>query len=435
MKILILYTSIIILIISCKPSSDIPQNLNLIQAVENGLLPHIAIDGQKSKKWNIHERQIHYNVPGVSIAFFNNDKIEWTKQYGFRSSELENEVNHKTLFQAASISKPVAALGVLLLVQNNKISLDEPVKNYLSTWKLPENEFNKLKKVTLRQLLTHSAGLTVHGFGGYSHDEKLPDTNDILNGVLPANSGKVVLDTFPGARWKYSGGGYTIVQKIIEDISKMPFEKYMDSEIFSPIGMKNSTYSQPLPSILQDNAAWAHLGGGNTIEGKWNSYPEKAAAGLWTTPTDLAKFAMAIQRAINGSKNEILSPEMAEAMISPHLGMWGLGFSLLDENDSMRFAHGGSNHGYKCRLEAFLKSGKGIVIMTNGDNGRNLYSEILRSVSEAYEWDTHKPLIKSIINLTSAEMIKIEGKSQHENVERLILDIKINDQKLQVYQI
>ncbi len=381
-----------------------------ISEVEQKLLPRIKISGEPVQTYSIQERMAHYNVPGVSIAVLNNGQIEWAKGYGYTAQDSLRRVTAKTLFQAASISKPVAALSALLLVDEGKISLDQDVNTYLKTWKAPENAFTEKEKITLRRLLTHTAGLTVHGFRGYALGEKIPTTRQVLNGEPPANSAKIQPDTFPGAIWRYSGGGYTVMQQLVADVSGIPFPEFMETHVLKKIGMKNSTYYQPLPFPLRSRASLGHRSDGKKVTGDWHTYPEMAAAGLWTTPSDLMHYAMAVQKMVGQNPKGILSKETAEKMLLKDKGNWGLGPSLSGEGENLLFSHGGSNEGFKCAFFAFARKGQGVAIMTNGDGGSALVEEILRSVSMVYGWNTHNQEEKTVLALSSDSLSVYEGR-------------------------
>ena len=288
-----------------------------IQAVENGLRGSVIFEGDAT--WNIAERMQHYGVPGVSLAVIKDFKIHWVKHYGVTDKETGKAVNAKTLFQAGSISKPVAAYGALKMVEENQLSLDAPVNKQLQGWQIPENQFTKKQPVTLRYLLNHSAGLTVHGFGGYPPGEPVPTTIQILNGEAPSNSAAVRVDMQPGTQYRYSGGGYTVLQKLVADVSNKKYPKIMDDLVLSPLKMTQSTYLQPLPPKLIKYAAAGYLPNKEPVPGKRHTYPEMAAAGLWTTAEDLAKFAIDIQLGVKNGKSQILSQAMVSEMLTPYV--------------------------------------------------------------------------------------------------------------------
>lgn len=389
--------AICMLLVSCTTKSD--PDIASIETIENNLLPSLIVEGEAVEGMNIYDRMEHYQIPGVSIAFLNDGKIEWAKGYGYTSTDRRDAVDEFTLFQAASISKPVAALAALKLVEEGKIGLDENVNQYLVDWQVEENEYTEKEKVTLRRLLSHSAGLTVHGFGGYAFNDEVPTIIQVLNGEEPANSARIYPDTIPGSIQRYSGGGYTVMQKMLTDITGKEFPQLMDEYVLSRIGMESSTYQQPLPADLQENVALGHRGNGEMIEGEWHTYPELAAAGLWTTPTDLLKYAAEVQLSYAGESNLVLSQEMTEEMLTPQMKNQGLGLGLGGSGEQISFGHGGANEGFRCNVYAFTKRGQGVAIMTNGDRGGELMSEILRSFSREYNWESYHPTVKSIASL------------------------------------
>jgi CubicO group peptidase (beta-lactamase class C family) len=260
----------------------------------------------------------------------------------------------------------------------------------------PEKSFLEQEKVTLRRLLTHTAGMTVHGFPGYAQKGKFPTIKQVLSGK--GNTDPVEVDTVPGSIWRYSGGGYTVMEKVVEDISGRPFEEYLEQEVLRPMGMETSTYAQPLPEALHPIASAAYDSKGELIEGLWHNYPEQAAAGLWTTPSELARYALHIQGILKGEAG-ILQKETVEAMLSKHQNDWGLGPSLHREGDSLLFGHGGKNAGFSNNFLAFAHRGDAVIVMTNGDNGVDLMNEIMRSVSQQYGWDVMKPEVVETISL------------------------------------
>ena len=237
-------------------------------------------------------------------------------------------VTTESMFQAGSISKPVAALAALHLVEQGKLSLDSDVNQTLKSWKVPASVVAPAAVVTLRELLTHTAGLTVHGFPGYAANEPVPTLVQILNGEKPANTDPILVEATPGSRWKYSGGGYTVLQQLMVDVSQQPFPDLMRELVLTPLGMTRSTYDQPLPASLHSSAATPYRSDGTPVEGGSHTYPEMAAAGLWSTPTDLARFAIEIQRSLQGNANHVISTQMTTQMLTRGKGDWGLGIAI-----------------------------------------------------------------------------------------------------------
>ena len=356
-----------------------------VQRVAQGLMPAKATPGQPVPKWTIAERLQFYKVPGVSVAVIVDGRVEWARGFGTTSVEGGKPVDAETLFQAASISKHVAALVALHLVDEGKLSLDEDVNRKLRAWKVPENEFTKTEKVTLRRLLSHSAGLTVHGFPGYAAGAPVPSLVEVLDGRKPANTDPVRVDKIPGTLWRYSGGGYEVMQQLVEEVMGKPFPQLAREIVLGPLGMRHSTFEQPLPKRLEANAASGHTSSGATIPGKYHTYPEMTAAGLWTTPSDLALVVHELQ-----TGGHVLKPETQRQMLTKVLGDYGLGLGLTETNGQKAFSHGGSNAGFQCMLFAYREGGRGAVVMTNGDRGGALANEIMRSIAAEYGWVDYK---------------------------------------------
>ncbi|MEN3331611.1 MAG: hypothetical protein V7641_976, partial [Blastocatellia bacterium] len=379
-----------------------------IQRVEQGLLPAVLIKGKPG--WTIQERLKHYQVPGLSIAVINDFKVEWAKAYGVKDIETNEPVTPETRFQAASISKPVTAMIALKKVAEGKIALDENINNKLTSWKLPDNEFTAKKKVTLANLLSHTGGLTVHGFPGYEVGKKLPTVPEVLDGTGPANTAAVRVDMEPGTKFRYSGGGTTITQLALMDIEKKPYPQIAQETVLGPLGMTHSTYSQPLPDDIRKQAASGHRQDGKPVEGKIHIYPEMAPAGLWTTPTDLATFAIEVQLSLAGKSNKVLSKEMAAKMVTPFFGDFvGMGFFIEKHGSAIYFGHGGANEGFRCGLLVNRDKGYGVAVMVNSDNGE-IINEIFRSVAREYQWQDYLPQPVAIVSLTADKMADYEGR-------------------------
>jgi CubicO group peptidase (beta-lactamase class C family) len=353
-----------------------------IKRVEEGLVPAKA--DPNTPPGNIQDRMQFYKVPGVSVAVVNEFKVEWAKGYGVLDIETREAVRVSSLFQAASISKPVAAMAALKMVQDGKIDLNADVNASLKSWKLPDNEFTAQAKVTLKNLLSHTGGLTVHGFPGYAVPGPVPTLIMVLNGERPANTAPIRVDMAPGQKFRYSGGGYAIVQQMILDVGGKPFPEFMKDTVLSPLGMWDSTYEQPLPPDRLKSAAAGHHADGGLVPGKRHTYPEMAAAGLWTTPTDLAAFAIEVQKSALGKSNKVLTQATIDLMLTPVKENYGLGLGI--DPSGAYFQHAGGNEGFTCLMYSSRQGGYGLVVMTNSDNGGKLFQEILKSVAREYGW-------------------------------------------------
>jgi len=337
-----------------------------------------------------------HEVPGVSVAVFTNFQIEWAKGFGVASVATRQAVDTLTLFQAASISKSVAAAAALRFVQDGKLDLDKPINTYLTSWKVPDNDLTKGTPVTLRRILSHTAGVSVHGFKGYESSAKVPKVVELLDGKPPANSEAVRVTIQPGTKFEYSGGAYTIMQQAMVDVANQPFPEIMQATVLEPSGMHFSTYEQPLPDRLVKFATAGHVAHGALLPGARNTYPEMAAAGLWTTPTDLARFAMEIQRARMGRSTALLSKEAADLMATPEKDIasmkspgfeswFGHGFEVFLRNGKSFYGHTGGNEGYRCMLVLIPNSGNGVAVMSNGDVFEAVRLVVERIMTE-YGW-------------------------------------------------
>jgi CubicO group peptidase (beta-lactamase class C family) len=386
-----------------------------ITRVEQGLSTSVVVKGASAQKMRIADRMHYHQVPAVSIAVVNNGQIEWARAYGVKVAGSTERATPSTIFQAASISKAVSAMAALQLVEKGKLQLDGDVNNQLKSWKLPDNAFTKRQKVSLRQLLNHSGGVNVHGFYGYAMTQSVPGLVAVLNGDAPANSSPVRVNSTPGTQWSYSGGGYSIIQLMMMEASGQNFQQLMQHSIFSPLDMQHSLFVPSLPKEEHNNAAAGHYRSGSAIQGLWHQYPELAAAGLWTTATDLAKIIIEVQKSEAGTSDKILSSPMTKTMLTRGLGETGLGFFVEQQQDRTSFSHSGGNEGFRTLLFGYTKTGQGAVVLTNSDNGSVLIQEIFASIAAEYNWPDFKVIEKSVIATDAKLNQKLAG-------EYLLLD-------------
>ena len=388
-----------------------------IRRVENGLAPPVVVAGRTDQGASIADRMRASNTPAVSIAVINDGRIEWARAYGTLQAGGPVAADTGSLFQAASISKPVAVLGALLLAQRGTLSLDADVNTFLRAWRLPDNAFTAREKVTLRRIVSHSAGLTVSGFPGYAMTAQVPTTVQILDGQAPANTAPVRVDTLPGSLLRYSGGGLTVMQQLLVDVTGRPFPLFMRETVLLPLGMTHSSYEQDVPADRAARTARAHARDGTPIAGGWHRYPEMAAAGLWTTPSDLARFAIAVHRAYHGAEGGLVSPALARQMVTQQSGGPGGGFGLGLEVNRMGtpsgwFGHSGSNAGYRAQMMMMAETGQGAVVMTNSDAGNEVMFEVLRSIAREYGWPTFQPVEKAAAPMEPALLRDAPGRYQ-----------------------
>jgi CubicO group peptidase (beta-lactamase class C family) len=317
------------------------------------------------------------NIPSVSLALIDQDRIAFTRAYGAG-------VTPETLYQAASLSKFVAAVGAMRLVEAGQIELDQDVNDTLTSWKVPTNGFDH--KVSLRGLLSMTAGIGVPGFVGYELGAPLPNLTQILYGAPPANSPPVTVIADPGSAYHYSGGGYEIAEAVMIDASKTPFPELMAELVLKPTGMGRSTFAQPLPADLTGDAAGGHYADGKNLPGGYHVFPEHAAAGLWSTPTDLAALLLTIGRSWRGESSLFLKPETVREMSRQNGGLYGLGAAIGEADGALVMMKRGQNVGYQAYLILLPAEGKGMVVMTNSDNGSILADALIRRAAALHGW-------------------------------------------------
>lgn len=380
-----------------------------IARVENSLTSAVLLKGKPVEHFSLAQRMERYKVRGLSVAVIDQYQVVWAKGYGLADLKSKRPVDAETLFQAGSISKPVAAVAAMKFVQDGKLKLDEDVNQRLRSWHVPENEFTKTEKVTLRRLLSHSAGLTVHGFGGYAEGEPVPTVQQVLDGQKPANSKPVRVDVIPGTLLRYSGGGYTVMQLLLSETVGEPFAVVLKKTVLDPFAMKNSTYEQPLPGAWRSRAAFAYRGDGSAVPGDYHTYPERAAAGLWTTAPDVALLGIEIQKSREGRSNRVLSKETTRLMLTRQKEDDALGFFLESAGLEERFGHNGANEGYQA-LMLFTFDGKGLVIMTNSDNGLQVAQELAYSIGSEYHWADYAPRTRAMIKVLPSDLSLLTGK-------------------------
>lgn len=394
-----------------------------IAQVEQTLLTPVMVKGAPIQHMRLSERMAFHKVPAVSIAVINNGHLEWARAYGVLDTGKHTPAQATSLFQAGSISKSVSAMGALRLVEQGKLSLDADANTQLHGWQIPANPFTRQSPVTLRRLLNHSAGMTVHGFYGYARDEQVPSLLQVLDGQAPANSDPVRVESTPGSTWKYSGGGYSVTQLMMIEAGKQPFPELLQALVLDPLEMRDSTFALTLPPAWQTRAATAYHSDGAAVVGNWHLYPESAAAALWTTPIDLARFVIDIQRAQVGMSGKVLSSPMTTTMLRPELGDYGLGLFINKVGEGIRFGHSGGTDGFRAQVYGYTHTGQGVVVMTNSDNGGGLIDEIVASVAIVYGWPDLKPIEKAAIapdptaNAAVVGVYQLLGTPAHVSVE------------------
>jgi CubicO group peptidase (beta-lactamase class C family) len=359
-----------------------------IHSVEFGLLPHASTKEHMGATVGIRDRMRDFGTPGLSVAVIEGGRLAWARGYGVLDSRSHRPVTTETLFQAASISKPLTALAALALVQSGKLNLDQDVNQYLQSWKVPENQLTQTRKVTLRLLLSHTAGVADIDFPDIGPNDPLPTLVQILNGTPPAKNKPITIDAVPGSQHRYARGGYDITQQLLMEVGAEPFEDFMQTAVLDPLGMMHSSFRQPLPPSLLRLAATPHLAGGARIfEGLRTS--EMAMAGLWSTPSDLAQYVISIQRTLSGSDDGLIGRQLTKDMLTPQKGYHGLGPIISGEGETARFGHDGFNEGFISSMVGYEKFGQGAVVMANSGFSFMLIKEVLDSIARAYKWQNY----------------------------------------------
>ena len=353
-----------------------------IARVETNLSGGMVIDG---KLYTLSERMKHYNVAGLSVAVIDNYQIVWAKGYGYADKKEDRKVTTNTLFEPGSISKSLNAVGILQLAQQGKLDLYQDINQYLVNWKFPYDTVSHGKKITTAQLLSHPAGLGVHGFPGYQRDSAIAAVTDILDGRAPSNTEAVRSVSEPNKESRYSGGGILITRQMLTDLTKQRYEQYIYEHVLRPLGMTNSSYNQPPAVSQRKNLATGYKSNGNEVPGKYFVYPEKAAAGLWTTPTDICKYILEIQQAYQGKSSKVLNQEMVKLHVTPYKNDVAMGTFIQNRNGEKYFDHTASNEGFSGLFIGGLTNGKGAAIFVNSDDA-SIAFELVNTIALIYNW-------------------------------------------------
>ncbi|HEU4851736.1 MAG TPA: serine hydrolase domain-containing protein [Telluria sp.] len=372
--------------------AESPDTAARVERIEQGLRDPVVVRGAPARTMKLSDRMRELHVPGVSIAFINGGAIEWVRAYGVADAASGRPVAPNTLFQVGSVSKPVAAVTVMRLAVQRKLDLDENVNLRLVGWRVPEGPFTAQRPVTARTLLSHTAGMPQDQRFGYAGNQPQPTLLQVLRGVPPATSAAIQVKSVPGSGYGYSSLGYAVLEQYVTDATGQPFDALARELVFAPLGMRDSLYAHSLPAPLAERAASGHELDGSVLSGKWRNHPELAAAGLWSTAADLARFAIAVQRAVQKRDASFLSAADVDTMLTPVRNDYGLGFELDHAGREPAFHHSGSNIGFKALMFAYSHTGQGVVILTNGDYGSTLIAELMRSIAAEYGWEDHRPI-------------------------------------------
>lgn len=392
--------------LSFQVAAATPDEVRHIANIEQGLRPAQALVGMPVPLSTLKNEMRRLHVPGLSIAVVDGGRLAWAKGYGVLGPSGA-PVTPETLFQAASISKPVAAFGAMTLVQSATLDLQADVNTKLRSWQLPEGAGEA--PVSLLQLLSHTGGLNVSGFPGYAPGQAVPTLLQILDGTGPAITAPIRIVSPPGTGWQYSGGGYTVLQQLITDVAGQDFNTVMQTRVLRPFGMTSSSFKQPANAALLAHAALPHDSSGKPYAGGPSTYPELAAAGMWTTPSDLARFLIGVQASAAG-RSKVLGQANARTMLTPVSNDYALGFEIAGSGTATSFAHGGSNRGYQNYLFGYVDGGRGAVVMTNGDAGDEVARATMRAIAAEYGWPSYQTVLRAALPIDTKMAQQMIGK-------------------------
>jgi len=384
------------------------ETLGKIKEVENNITGNLLLNDDRPG--TIAQRMAKYNVKGMSIAVIHDHKIAWAKGYGWADEGEKRPVTTQTLFEPGSISKSLNAIGILKLAQDKKVDLYTDINTYLTSWKFPYDSISKGKKITLAQILSHNAGLSTYGFPGQIN-QPIPTLLQVLDGQPPAVNPAVRSMFEPGLKYEYSGGGITISQLLLTDVTGRRYDTWMYENVLRPLGMINSSYAQPPPKDKRLLLASGYYRDGTPVAGKFGVYPELAAAGLWTTPSELCHYIIDMQSAYQGKPSKLLNPEMVKLHLTPYNnGPAAMGTFFDDRGGARYFLHDAANDGFCGLYVASLDSGDGVVIFLNSGEGK-LMLEVLNSVAGAYHWKNYyrEPQRKKTVEVADSVSKTYEG--------------------------
>lgn len=380
-----------------------------ITRVVNGLRHEIMFTNRPDSAMSLTSRMRHYRIPAVAIAMIDDYRVAWVRSYGSKRAAADRPATEETLFHAKSVSKPVTAVTTLKLAERGEVSLDVPLDSLLTSWSVPDNEYTRATEPTLRHLLSHSAGFTRSGVDSYLPSEDLPTLLESVEGRPPATVDPVTVTFEPGTGTRYSGGGYGVLQLLLQDRTGRSFAALADSLVFRPLGMHHSFFPRKMPGELEAFAATGHDVHGEPIPGDREILPIQAAGGLWTTARDLAQFVIALEEAWSGRSDDLLERATVREMMSPHADDWGLGLRLSRPDSVLRFQHTGSGDGFKAIIIGYPSRGDGAVVLANADGAGELRYEILRSAAEEYGWPGYRRDRRTMAAVDSASISELAG--------------------------
>jgi CubicO group peptidase (beta-lactamase class C family) len=412
-----------LLTIGCNPQKELTRKA--INAAERGLMRAAYLKGLRPETLSLRDRMPFYRVPGVSLAVIDGNRVAWARAYGEKDIQTHQPLTTDTAFQGGAFSQFVASVAALRLADQGRLAIDKGVNAQLRSWQIPDGA--QRSEILPRELMAHAAGLSDQVFSGYVQGEPFPSLLQILNGEPPANNGPVwapPAHRFP-TKVQYAESGYVVLQQLLEDVSSSPFPEFAQSSVFRPLKLTGSTLAVPIPEEVRSRAASGHLREGQVIPGLWRNYPEAAAKGLWTTPSDFAAVLCDLLRSATDGTGILLSPGMARYLLGPRIENAGFGFFVEGAGDDVNFNLRAKTRGYACYMTVYPAKGQGVVIMTNSENGFVLIQEILCGLSDAYRWPHFKPEEKAVLRLAPETYARFTGR--YEIRPDYVLDVTLED--------
>lgn len=400
-----------------------------ITRVVNGLRHEITFTNRPDSAMSITSRMGHYRVPAVAIAVIDDYRVAWVRTFGSKRAGADQPVTEETLYHAKSVSKPVAAVSALKLVERGELSLDVPLDSLLTSWSVPDNDHTRATEPTLRHLLSHSGGFTRGGVDSYLPSEELPTLLESLRGRAPATVDPVTVDFEPGTGTRYSGGGYGVLQLLLQDRTGRSFAALADSLVFRPLGMHHSYFPRKMPAELEPFAATGHDVHGEPVPGGREILPIQAAGGLWSTARDLARFVVALEEAWAGRSDDLLGRATVREMMTPHADDWGLGLRLSRPDSVLRFQHTGSGDGFRAIIVGYPSRGDGAVVLANADGAGELRYEILRAAAAEYGWPGYRRDRRTMASVDSGSVAQLAG--HYEWNSGIVTTVRYRDGRLE----
>lgn len=400
-----------------------------IKALEKGLLRQVYFKGQRPEKLRLLDRMTFYKVPGVSLAVMDKFKIEWVRTYGYKDVIDYQKITPETVFQAGELSQPVAAAVTLRLCDKKQLNLEEDVGPYYTEKAFAGKKFRPAERLSfkLSQVLSHSAGFYPWTSTGYQPGAPLPDLTHVLRGEEPAGNFFSLRGFEPRAGVRFSDFNYVLLQLYLEEKTGKKLEELGREEVFEALGLKKTSFGQP----VTDDLAVGHERLGQAVEGKFYRYPELAARGLWTNPSEYLTFLIELMNCAQGKTHGFISSELARAMLSPQVDGSGFGFRLDGQHEKFKILMKGRTKGYRSAVLIYPALGQGVVVMTNSDNGGVLIEEILHGLSAIYDWPDYKPEEKPLYRLDPSIYAQYVGRYQVNN--DYFLDVTYEDYYLIVH--